>query len=1285
VKYIVLIIATVTFVGYNSNAQNLQTGFSGNINFLKSENNTYSFIENIGQYGNVLYGFESMGEIKFGYEGFQMPVLFTPKGLIFLQRKISPLTQSQEKEFDNQGILEGDIEKKRNITERFIIMEWSGADPNAEIIKEYKTTSYNTYGIIQNKAYGYRKITYRNIYPGIDVVYTFTGEAKAGFEYSLILKAGSDLKMVKLKYGGNTQSISINKEGNLIVRSDIGEIMNSVPVSYYPSDQESNHSGKVNSAYTIINNETSFYFPQGYDKTKAMVIDPFISSTSNLTGGATNSGKAKDIDFDYDGNVYVTGGGTNAFHKLAKYDSLGNLLWTFNGSLTTPAWVFGSSYGGWAVEKSTGKIYLGQGFNVNSQVIRLDQSGLYDNYISAANTNFRENWKIIWNCVNGNPQLLIGGGTTLSNMNFTTLSPPSVNTIPLNITGLAGITQDIADMIIDPINNDMYTIYASKSTPSISNMIFKHTYPYISATIAWQVPSGYNTLKEADNKPYLEQTSLLPGFNTTDNAINLFAINSNYLFYWDGKNLKAINKTTGADVGPPLISPLLAKWQGGIYADECGNVFTGYNNGKIKVYKFNGTNFDDNAAPDISIPGFSTKNVYDLVYNSANKLLYACGNGFVASFDISSYCPGNSLFSVIVTPDCVNNKATAIIAPSAPPGSVVTYSLFLGANFLASNTTGIFTGLSNSTLYTVKATINQNCSGIQAANTTFSYPYCPPFTTTVTHTTCGNNNGSLTVVAFYGSGPYLFSLDGVNFQISNIFLNLNSGFYTVTVKDALGEIKTKADTINVSQPISVITSKSDATCGLSNGTISIMASGGSGGYSYSLDSINYQSNNTFISLSPGNYRIYIKDTVNCNTSVLIQINGITPPSVNIMSTIVSCTNNDGLITANGSDGSPPYTFSMNGGIYQISNSFPGLSAGVYIIRIKDAAGCIVPSQPVNIVLNNNISVSISNPLPICFGGSTVINASTNANISSWFPVTGLSNPMILQPTASPLATTKYFLTVSSGVCSKMDSVTVFVNPPPVSDAGLPDTICYGQKNVQLNGSGGVNYLWSPSIYLSSATAQNPVLINPVSSVTYSLSVSDASKCWSATNASVRITVLQPAKVFAGNDTSVVFNQPLQLHAAVADPSTNIFNWTPATGLNFSNISDPIARLNTGTGASVMYVVRATNAAGCFGEDNILVTVYKTGPEIFVPTAFTPNGDGLNDFIAPICVGIKKLEFFRIYKRPGQLIFSTSQIGKGWDGKINGVLQDNATLVYYAQAVDYLGKLISKKGTFTLIK
>ena len=258
-------------------------------------------------------GFARMGKIKYGFEGFGMPVLFTPKGLIHLQRKIENISKGEEERLEKKGLPEEEIERKRKVTDRVIIMEWLGANHEPEIVAEEITPDYHTYGFLKAKAKGFKRITYKDLYPGIDVIYHSISSDKMGFEYSLVVKPGADLSMVKMKYGGDVKRIVINKNGNLVIQSAINEITETLPVSFSSTTNKlqlkPDNQGEVSlytSSFQKKNNIISFTI-NDYDKTKILVVDPFISTTGNLTGA--NNGIAKDIDFDYDGNIYVSGGG----------------------------------------------------------------------------------------------------------------------------------------------------------------------------------------------------------------------------------------------------------------------------------------------------------------------------------------------------------------------------------------------------------------------------------------------------------------------------------------------------------------------------------------------------------------------------------------------------------------------------------------------------------------------------------------------------------------------------------------------------------------------------------------------------------------------------------------------------------------------------------------------------------------------------------------------------------------------------------------------------------------
>jgi gliding motility-associated-like protein len=185
------------------------------------------------------------------------------------------------------------------------------------------------------------------------------------------------------------------------------------------------------------------------------------------------------------------------------------------------------------------------------------------------------------------------------------------------------------------------------------------------------------------------------------------------------------------------------------------------------------------------------------------------------------------------------------------------------------------------------------------------------------------------------------------------------------------------------------------------------------------------------------------------------------------------------------------------------------------------------------------------------------------------------------------------------------------------------------------------------------------------------------------SASQPVQVIAPPKIFVGSDTSVVVNQPLQLRA-VSDPTDLIsFSWSPATWLSDPGISDPVATFPI-TLNNIQYTVSATDTAGCYNSASVKIKIFKTAPSIFVPNAFTP-GSASNNIFRPIPVGITSLSYFRIYNRWGRLMYSTSKIGDGWDGRADGQPQDSGGYVWMVKGTTYTGDTITKQGTMVLLR
>ncbi|MBS1577983.1 MAG: gliding motility-associated C-terminal domain-containing protein [Bacteroidetes bacterium] len=249
----------------------------------------------------------------------------------------------------------------------------------------------------------------------------------------------------------------------------------------------------------------------------------------------------------------------------------------------------------------------------------------------------------------------------------------------------------------------------------------------------------------------------------------------------------------------------------------------------------------------------------------------------------------------------------------------------------------------------------------------------------------------------------------------------------------------------------------------------------------------------------------------------------------------------------------------------------------------------------------------------------------------------------------------------------------------MADAGAGKMICY-QASVQLNGStDGNSYSWSPPGSLDNAAILNPVA-SPPGTTAYILSAFDTKGCPKPGTDTVVITVLPDINAFAGNDTSVVIGQPLQFKATGGVS----YSWFPSTGLSSYSIADPVGVYNAPS-AGIRYKVYVYNEANCVDSAFIKVKVYAARPTVFVPTAFTPNSDGRNDKLRPIAAGIKNIEYFNIYNRWGQLVFSTRVNGEGWDGTIGGQQQQTGTFVWVVKATDYNGDAYFQKGITTLIR
>lgn len=211
---------------------------------------------------------------------------------------------------------------------------------------------------------------------------------------------------------------------------------------------------------------------------------------------------------------------------------------------------------------------------------------------------------------------------------------------------------------------------------------------------------------------------------------------------------------------------------------------------------------------------------------------------------------------------------------------------------------------------------------------------------------------------------------------------------------------------------------------------------------------------------------------------------------------------------------------------------------------------------------------------------------------------------------------------------------------------------------------------------NTSSSENPVNIYPIGG-TYSVTLTSESIKGCRDTITKPITI-EDFKPFAGNDTFIVRGEFVDFNA-IGGAS---YLWTPSDGLNSATISNPRGFFpDTGT---FSYNVRITSAGGCEGNDSINVNVVAE-PYLFVPSAFSPNTDGLNDILRPLGAGYKNIRFFRIFNRWGQLMFDTNQFDDGWDGSFNGNKAEMGVYFWVLGVTDRFGQEQQIKGDVTLIR
>lgn len=268
-------------------------------------------------------------------------------------------------------------------------------------------------------------------------------------------------------------------------------------------------------------------------------------------------------------------------------------------------------------------------------------------------------------------------------------------------------------------------------------------------------------------------------------------------------------------------------------------------------------------------------------------------------------------------------------------------------------------------------------------------------------------------------------------------------------------------------------------------------------------------------------------------------------------------------------------------------------------------------------------------------------------------------------------------------CSEIAATNVRVIQPLQLVAKNADSICVGQSKRLLVSGAGI-YSWQPDPTLSSFSIANPVA-SPMVNTTYRVIGKDMYNCFADT-ATISIIVGDPTKITLGSDTTILSGVPVQLHASAEQK--NIVKWQWKGNATFSCINCP-----TPTAKVIMdecLSCSATNVYGCITSDTVCIKTFCPQTEVFIPNAFSPDGDGINDLLMVQGSGIKLVKSFRIFSRWGELVFEKSNFSPGdrsagWDGKIRGKAATPDVFVYVTEVICERGIPATFKGNVAILK
>ncbi|MDZ4824755.1 MAG: hypothetical protein SH856_14960 [Flavobacteriales bacterium] len=765
------------------------------------------FIENKGQHDGivpleepVLFTIDNAGEFIF----------FTAHGMhvghpmyFFEGEKPTPLRPVSGKEFKKD-----DLHVEWTITS----MQWNKSN---EVVHLYgQQQADETFAFAQGVGHtihsnGYKELVYENVYPGIDVHYTFHHEC--GLKYNIHVHPGADASQIEMKYTA-TGNIALDGAGDIYIPTPAGSIIDHSPVSYYASD-----GAGIRSSFKTRNNEVNFALGE-YDETREVIIDPWV-----ISPGFTNTDVATDVERNpATGEIYVFGG--TPAHQIRKFDSDGNPVWTY----TTAGMGFGNYYGDIDLGPD-GNLYYSDGCCTSSAYKLIESTQT----IAWTYIGIGEPWRMEYNETT-DELILAGYGFNIPQQNVDAVNPNTgVNAGMGAVASNNGLEmEEIRTITIAP-DGRLFSLHCSPYL-SITPQSNRISCADLDFTMLWQQESGFLLPEEGAHYAYTGATDYCADYQCF-HGINGIVTSADFVFSSDGDKLIKRNIIDGGWMAEVDVNSGEFQECSGLVTDSCQFVYAGTLEG---VNQYN----QDLEIINTYATGAA---VYDLVPGVPGEMI-VCGDGFLAS--IAMDC---GLFASLTAtnPECFGEctgTATVEIFGGTDPYDI------LWSNGETTNT------VENLCAGTYTVTITDDNEEVDVQEINITSPSIINVTGSANEPGCFNDcDGSLSVSASGGVGSYSYTWNTTPVQNSATATDLCTGNYSSTITDANGCTQLYENVLDQPSQLNVNVDIQTCTDDLPNGTATANVSGGTSPYTYSWTTTPQQNTQVAIDLYTGIYSVHV--------------------------------------------------------------------------------------------------------------------------------------------------------------------------------------------------------------------------------------------------------------------------------------------------------------------------------------------------------------------------------------------------------------------------------------------